>query len=149
MYPTVPSTVARVGIELCLGGIVFRRRRGSRAASNSRLPRQTEIQNLDSPLRRDHHIRRFQVAVDNARRMRRRHPVRKLHGDAVQFADRSPQDALAQRLATDQLAGDVEPAVIQAEIVDRQDVGTVQRARRPSLALETGAAAPRLGGFLI
>jgi hypothetical protein len=43
----------------------------------------------------------------------------------------------------------METAVIQAEIVDRQDVGMVQRARRPRFALETGAAAGRLGSLLI
>ena len=51
-------------------------------------------------------------------------------------------DELAQRLALDELHGDVDRAVGLADVVDREDVRVVQRRGRARLLLEALAAGP-------
>ena len=102
-------------------------------------PRQTEIEDLDSPVTCDEQVLRLQVAMDEPAIVRRAQPTRRLARilDGLALGQRARDQRLAQRFAFQQLDHGIRGSVVLAEIVDRQDVRVRQRRDGPSLPLET------------
>ena len=69
-------------------------------------------------------------------------PVRDLDGvvDGLARGERPGPQALAQRLALQQLGHDVGRALVRADVVDGEDVGVVERAGGPRFLLEAAEA---------
>ena len=103
-------------------------------------PGQAEVEDLDPPLVGDHHVGRFEVAVDHAALMGRAdrlgHRDRPLEesfeGEAV------VRDPFAEASARDEFHD--QEAVLQRLLdrVDRDDVRVVERCERPGLPGEAG-----------
>jgi hypothetical protein len=98
---------------------------------------EAEVEQLDA-VRRQEHVRRLEVAVDQAavvqRRQRGEHAER--DRQRVRDAERAALQAIGQRLALEQLHGDEQRARILADLVDLADVRMVDARRRPRLAPE-------------
>ena len=99
---------------------------------------EAEVEDLDLAVVRDEHVLGLQVAVDDALLVGRRQPVRDLGADLDGLAQgqRAAGNALAQRLAFEQLRDDVGGALVVTRVVDREDVGMVEQARGAGLLLE-------------
>lgn len=82
--------------------------------------------------------------MHDATSVRSRQPAGDLSRDLEGVARRQvpPLDPSAQRLALEQLRDQVQTAAVLADVVDHEQIGVIQRARRASLRLE---AAPPLG----
>jgi hypothetical protein len=102
------------------------------------LPGEAEVEHLDLPRAEQEHVLGLQVAVDDALLVRRGQPARDLEGDLDGLAgrQRAVLQALAQRLALQQLHRRVHRALLAAEIVDREDVGVRERSDGLRLPLE-------------
>jgi hypothetical protein len=76
--------------------------------------------------------------MDDAGRVRRGHAVGNLHRDVEQRPDGDDAafDRRDQRLAVDQLGGDVRDAVVGADVVNGEDVRMIQRGGGVRLLLE-------------
>src|SRR5262245_54606698 len=102
---------------------VERARRSAARERSCRLRklRETEVENLRAVLVADENIRRLDVAMDDALRMRSVERIGELNGDVEQVLDfqRSAVDAIAEALAFERLHHDVRRAVIVADIEDR------------------------------
>ena len=98
--------------------------------------RQSEIQNLDSGFR-DHDVARLEVAMNDALAVRLRQRSRNLRGiqERRLHGKRSALQPGRYRLALHQF----HDQVVRPNIVERADVGMIQRRNRARLALETGA----------
>ena len=95
------------------------------------------------PVCGEENVRRFDVAVDDARGVRRIERAGQRGGDLDQFgfAERSARQPLLQRLALQQLHDEERHALgRRADIVDGADVRVLQRGNRAGLALEPRAA---------
>ena len=81
------------------------------------------------------------IEMGNARGMRGRHSIGRLHRDSIQFSRWSPAaaDALAQGFAGDEFADDVERARFVADVGQGDNVGRIQRGHSAGLALKLGA----------
>ena len=118
------------------------RRHGRRgvitAASCSDLG-QPEIENLRVSARGDEEICRLDVAVDDAGRVRCFERVGDLDRQRQQPIDleRAPCDLMLQRRPVEKLHDEKRAAVLLADIVDRADVGVVQRRCGSRLAAES------------
>ena len=88
----------------------------------------------------DEQIRRLDVAVDNAGRVRGVERVGDLDGDRQQFVEcELPlREALLQRGPLQDLHDEEWAAVLVADVVNGADAGVVQRGGGPRLALEPG-----------
>ena len=105
--------------------------------------RQSEIQNLNAGFR-DHDVGRFQIAMNDALAVRlhqRSHDLRSV-GERRLHGKRSAFEPGRDRLALHQFHDEV----IRPNIVERADVGMIQRRNRARLALETRAK-PLLSGL--
>ena len=89
---------------------------------------QTEVEDLDEAVFRDHQVLGLQVPVDDAGRVRLGQPIGDLHGELEQPLGRQRLDGdqLAHGFSLHQLHGDVERAVDRADVVDGQNVGVVE-----------------------
>ena len=102
--------------------------------------RQAEVENLGMTALGDKDIRRFDVAVDDAFRVRSVERVGNLNRQSEQNLrlHGSPGDAMLQRQAVQKLHDDERMAVLLPDLVDRADIGMVQRRGRLRLPLEAG-----------
>src|SRR5262249_5704043 len=101
--------------------------------------RQTEIEHFDLALIVDDDVVRFDVAVDDAARVRRRDRVRDLNGDRERAQDfqRLPGNDLLERAAFGVRHDDVKQPGVLADVVYRADVGVVERGGQFGLTFET------------
>jgi hypothetical protein len=113
--------------------------------------RQPEIQELRDPVAGQDDVVGLDVTVNDAVLVRRGERTRDLHADVDRLVlrQRPPPQPLPQGLAVVGGHDDIESAVLGfGDLVDRADVGVVQRRRRPRLLHEPVAGlrvAPDLG----
>ncbi len=114
---------------------------------------QAEIEDLHAPVGGDEQVLRLQVAMHDALFVRTRQAVSNLDRVIDGLADRESsgrarrttrsrpsREPLAQRLSFEQLRDDVGRPVVRADVVDREDVGMVQRGGRPCLLFKAAKA---------
>ncbi len=91
-------------------------------------PREAEVEDLDGPVRRELHVRRFEIAVQDAARVRVLDGVGDLDADVHDLAERERclPDALRERVAVNELHHDAGAAVEIEDVVDRRDAAMVQ-----------------------
>ena len=118
-----------------------RRLLGGGAAVQSRWPqlRQPEVENLDAPVRRDEHVLRLQIAMNDALRVRGRESSRQLRREVQGLPDRErrPANPFAQVLTLEQLRDDVRRSLVESEVVDGEDPRMVQCRGRLCFEFET------------
>ncbi len=104
--------------------------------------RQSEVEDLDQAVFGEEQILGLQIAMSDAFRVRRRQPARDLDGiiDGLANGQRVTGQPLSQRLAFQQLGGDVKHAALGTGIVDDHDVGVIERRRRAPFLLEPANA---------
>ena len=90
------------------------------------------------PASRNKNIRRLDVAVHNAFSMRRFQRISDLDGERQQSVhlQRATSNALPQCHAIQKLHGDERLPIMLTNLVNRADVGMIQRRRRPRLPPE-------------
>ena len=100
-------------------------------------PRQAEVEQLHA-VRREEHVRRLEVAVDDAARVQRGQRGQHAEADRHRLGDaqRPAPQALGERLALEQLHGDEQLAAVLADLVDLADVRMVDAGRGAGLAPE-------------
>ena len=106
---------------------------GGRAGAPLQLrTRQAEVEQLHA-VRREEHVRRLEVAMNDAARVQRRQRGQDLEADRDGLGDvqRSAPQLLGQRLALEQLHGDEQAAGVFADLVDLADVRMVDARRCP------------------
>ena len=113
------------------------RRRAARLF-RTRQFRQPEVEDFDPSVLRDEQVLGFQVPVHDPFLVRGRERARDLCRVVERLAHRQTAagKSLPQGLPFEELRDDVWSAVLQAEVVDRQNPGMVQRRRRTCLPLE-------------
>ena len=119
----------------------WRRRQTARLAAGRLLRsdlRDPEVENLDDVVAGDEHVFRLQVAVDDSAVVRCREPAGDLQRliDGPPWCDRAGRQALAQRVALEQLRDGIDDVVRRAEFVDREDVRVRERGDCLGFALE-------------
>ena len=104
-------------------------------------PREAEVEELHA-MRRDEHVRRLEIAVDDAagvqRRERRENP--EADGHCLSHAHRSATEALRQRLALEELHGDEQLAAFLADFIDLTDVRMIDARGRSRFPPEPPAS---------
>ncbi len=95
-------------------------------------PHEAKIEHTHAVARAQHHVRRFEVAMDEPGRMRRRQTSGRRN---VHVTHRCPRGArallpLRERFTVDVLHGDEEPTIERADIVNGDDVGMRQLRQR-------------------
>jgi hypothetical protein len=117
--------------------------------------RQPEVGDHDAPgaiLLDQHHVRRLEISVHDADRVRRLEPRDDLLEDRPRLAELHPSAALEtsrEGLAVEQLHGQEAPLAVADEIVDAADVAVRDLLGEPDLVTETlqrRAARRALGG---
>ncbi len=100
---------------------------------------QAEVENLHPAVPRDKEVLGLQVPVDDAFLVRRGQTVRDLDRivDRLARGESSGGDPASQRFPFQELCDDVRRAIVRADVVDRRDVGVVERPGRTRLVLET------------
>ena len=90
---------------------------------------EAEVEDLDAAVPGQEEILGLQIPVDDALLVRRRETMRHLARDVDGLADRQRAclQAVAQRLALEQLRDDVRSPVLVADVVDGEDVRVVER----------------------
>ena len=108
---------------------------GHPRAAAVRAPRQPEIHDLDPAARRQEHVRRLQIAVDDAALVGVRDGADDLHRDVERPLARRAlgRDQLAERLTLDVLHHDKGPVAVLGDFVDRADVRMVEGRGRTRL----------------
>ena len=98
-----------------------------------------EVENLHPSVARDEDVLGLQIAVHDAALVRGGQPARDLNRVVDRLERREPfrlLEADAQRVAFEQLHDRVDDAGIVADVVQRQNVGMVERGDRLRFALE-------------
>ena len=123
---------------------------GTRCPGRGELLDRAEVRQVRAVVRADEDVRRLDVAVNEPARMGGVQRGRDLAGDRERAPHGQPALLGDQRLQVGPLdAGhrDPEEVVVLARVVDRDDVGVVERGREPRLAqeavAEVGFAEPR------
>jgi len=124
-----------------------RRRAGDRrsigAQVGQRVPmeRQAEIQNLHRTSSGQEDVLGFQITVDDSAEVRRGQPVGDLRSNPDSFlpSERAGLDALAQRLALEQLHHSDGHVVHDGQLVDGNDAGVGERRDRAGFGFEPPA----------
>ena len=121
---------------------VWHRRREHRAGRDRLLLdelREAEIQNLRPAFSRDEDVGRLEIAVHDPFVVGGRQTARDLDADIDRLAgrQRSVLQPARQRLTFEQLRDDVGRVLMRPDVVDRQQIGAVQRGCRPRLELES------------
>ncbi len=100
--------------------------------------REAEVEDLHAAVGSEEQVLRLEVAVDDPLVVRGGEPVGDLTHEAERLAcrDRSAAQSLAHRLALEQLGDDVRLAVRDADVVNDEQVGMVERAGRARFAVE-------------
>jgi hypothetical protein len=104
--------------------------------------RQSEVEDLHVADRRDHDVRRLEIAMDQTGLVRRFEPRGDLGGDRPCFLrrDRSVAQALGEVLALDEFHHQEADPVRLLEAVDRGHVRVLEAGERTRLAFEAGLA---------
>ena len=107
------------------------------------MPRQPEIQNLHAAFPRQHDILRLEIPVHDAGGVRGRETLGHLRGDLNHSARRQGPlgNGVAQRFSIHQLGHDISGVPFAPHIVNRNDVGMIQRAGGARFPLESNGAA--------
>src|SRR5262249_353618 len=102
--------------------------------------REAEVKDLHHVSWRDDDVGRLEIAVDEAALVRGVEGVGNLTGDrdGLTRRQRSPADAIGERLAVDQFQHERGDAGALLETVDRRDVRMIERREHARLALEAG-----------
>ena len=130
--PTAASSVAVSAAGAAAGGELRRRGR-------QRGPGDAEVQHLDLPGLREHHVLRLEVPVHHALGVRRHQGRGDLPGDGQALRGvQSVADGGHQIAAPDQLEHQVVPVLALDEVVDLADVGMVEPRKDLRLADEPG-----------
>jgi hypothetical protein len=103
---------------------------------------EAEVEDFDPSIAREHHVSRFQVAVDDAPFVRRRQRVGERHGDFEEPAGRKAarRNDQIQGLSLDELHREQPHS---AHFLDREncdDIGMIDRRERLRLAFESRQA---------
>ena len=143
MYCGVPATVPGSVTVIASWPVRTGRRAGERL-------RQAEVHDLHAAVARDHHVGGLEVAVGDAGVVRGPEPGRHLHRQVEQplGRHRASLDLVTELLAFDQLGDDVADFVVDADVVDREDVGMIESAGGPGL-FEQSLAAGGIVGDLV
>jgi hypothetical protein len=106
--------------------------------------RQSEVEQLDVAVARNHDVFRFEIAMRDATLVSAAEDVGDFRGDAERLAQlhRSAGHETAQRLAFDELHRDVGDRILAADVVDGHDVRMIESRGGARLLLE---APERLG----
>ena len=104
--------------------------------------RQAEVENLHGPVARDHDVRRFEIPMDDARRVRLGQPVGDLHRVAEGLAEPEPfaADQAVERAARHVLHHDDIPIALACDVVDGDDVRVLEGGGGLGFLLEAPAA---------
>ena len=110
---------------------------------------EAEVENLDEALPRDHQVLGLQVAVHDPGLVRPGEPLGDLAGEGEKTLGRkcAVREKIAQRFSLHELHRDVGDRVGLADLVDRDDVGMIERGGRAGLLLEAREPVPILGNF--
>ena len=110
-----------------------------RGACSWRYLREAEIENLGVAARGDEKIRRLDVAMNDAFRVRRIERIGDFNGqrDGVFDLDGAAIDAVLERLPVEKFHGDERASAIFGNFVDGADVGMIQGRGGASFAAET------------
>ncbi len=106
---------------------------------------QSEIEDLGAPVARQHDVLRLEIAVYDCPSVRCRQRIGHLSGDLHHAALRQSAafQQVAQSLAFDQFADNVDQPILAADIVNRNNIRMIQRAGGAGLLFEA-LAAPRV-----
>src|SRR5581483_9972238 len=101
--------------------------------------RQTEVEDLQPAALRQKDVLRLQIAMDDSAIVRGGHAARDGGGvlDRAARRERAARDALAKRLAFEQLQHDVERIAGRAEVVHGDEVRMIEEAEGARLLLES------------
>ena len=99
---------------------------------------QAEVQDLHQPVAPDHHVLGLDVAMDDAERVGGLEPSRRLDHeiDGESRRQRAGAHARAKRLAVDEFGRDEVPPIRFADVINRDDVGMVERRDAPRFPLK-------------
>ena len=116
------------------------------AAASPVRARQAEVHELGAALR-EHDVAGLEVAVDDPRPVRAVQRIGDLDAAAQQLGggQRPALEALGQGLALEVLHDEIDQVALAPDVVERADVGVVQRGDRAGLALEARAQLGRRG----
>jgi len=119
-----------------------RHRFGGAGVRPRRRPRQTEVENLHLSVGEQEQVLGLQIAVEQGLVVGGAETTRDLDGDLGRLANGQGArlEALAQRLALEQLHDREDESFVHADIVNRQDVGMRQGGHGLGLALEPRTA---------
>ena len=133
MYATVPRALP--GLVNASRAVNVGAPSDVRAGSHFRQP---EIENLRVPAIRDEEVRGLDVAMDDPCGVCGLQRVGDLDRKQQQHVDvdRAASDSMLQRHALEELHDDEGVAVLLADVVNRADVGMVQRGRGPRFSPE-------------
>ncbi|GAC1599523.1 MAG: hypothetical protein NVS4B10_10770 [Myxococcales bacterium] len=113
-------------------------------------PGDPEVEDLESAVGGDEEILRLEIAMNDARVMGRGETLGELGGQIERLAQRQrlSEQHLAERLPLEQLEDEVGAPLVGSGVMDREDVGMVDRANRPGLQREAlqGLLAKSRGG---
>ena len=100
---------------------------------------QSKVEDLGLSTLGQKQVRRFQIAMHNARRMRHIKRISNLSGKVHELFNRKgfSLDAVLQRRAFKALHHDVEPILVFANVVDGADVGVIESRCGPGLTLKS------------
>ena len=124
--------------------------RGLRVVTATHLG-ESEVQNLDAAVRREHHVFGLEIPMDDAGVVRGREPLGNLETDIEEPLQRytSPSHFVSQRRSVDELRHEIRRVLLDADVVNNEDVGVVQTACRDGFLREApvalGVAGCRLG----
>ena len=137
MYATVPMAVP--GLVRCFSSIAVGRAVSPGAAeAGLRVLGETEVEDLRLPAFRDEDVRGLDVAVHDPPRVRRLERVGDLRPQVEQRLEleRPGPEPVPQRLAVEELHRDEGLALVLVDVVDRADVGVLERRGRARFALQ-------------
>ena len=134
MYPTVPRRTPAAVPPDC------RCELRTEVGCGRRQLRKSEVEDLDQPVARHHHVVGLQVAMDDAGAVRLRQPFRDLRADLDNGGCRlwlTRGNEFPQRGAIHPLHRDVGRGPLDADVVDGDDVGVIQGGSGTSFALKS------------
>jgi hypothetical protein len=102
---------------------------------------EAEVEYFGAAFRRDHHVGRLEVAVNNADAVGRRQSVGDLHGQlqTIDSGDAFRFDQIAERSAGNEFHHDTLGLIDRDDVVDGDDVGMIQRRGGAGLLNESRA----------
>ena len=111
--------------------------------------REAEVEDFHLARRRQHQVRRFQIAVDDAGRVSGVERVGHLRDQAGDLGhrQRTAGEASGERFSLVVRHRDERLAGVVADLVDRRDVRMIERAGRAGLPQQSGGGVRMAGGF--